>query len=492
MSCKGLTFEECELVILRIAMDKAEKRGKERKINLPETAKIINIVVEFIKNKKLICYGGTAINNIIPSRDQFYDKHLDLPDYDFFSTTPMEDAKELCDIYHKQGFTDIEAKSGQHPGTYKVFVNFMPIADITFMEKKIFENIKEECIHISNILYAPPNFLRMSMFIELSRPEGDVSRWEKVLKRLILLNKHYPIARRSCKHVNFQRKMFSSKIDSTKIYEILLENFSKNNVVFFGGFAVSLFSKYMKIKISDKQPDFDVISTEPEKMAKIIKKKLEEAGFEKVTITKHSQIGELVGKHFQIKIGVDTVSFIYEPLSCHSYNKVEHNGTWLNIATIDTMLSFYLAFLYLDKPYYDTELIVCMSQYLFEAQQHNRLKQKGLLKRFSIDCIGKQPTLEEIKEEKTNIYNRLKKKRDDPEFQKYFFRYKPHEKFATNTLSKTVVKPKTISQKSLKTLKSLGKPLKTSKNMAMKAPKNMEKKTKRKPSRNTFMKWLKY
>ena len=45
----------------------------------------------------------------------------------------------------------------------------------------------EKNAKINGIQYAPPNFLRMNMFIELSRPAGDVSRWEKVLKRMILL-----------------------------------------------------------------------------------------------------------------------------------------------------------------------------------------------------------------------------------------------------------------------------------------------------------------
>ena len=49
--------------------------------------------------------------------------------------------------------------------------------------------LKNDAIIKNKIYYAPPNFLRMSMYLELSRPDGDVSRWEKVLKRLILLNK---------------------------------------------------------------------------------------------------------------------------------------------------------------------------------------------------------------------------------------------------------------------------------------------------------------
>lgn len=33
----------------------------------------------------------------------------------------------------------------------------------------------------------------MSVYLELSRPRGDVSRWKKVYSRLLLLNKAYPI-----------------------------------------------------------------------------------------------------------------------------------------------------------------------------------------------------------------------------------------------------------------------------------------------------------
>ena len=51
---------------------------------------------------------------------------------------------------------------------------------------------KKDSIQVAGILYAPPNYLRMGMYLELSRPAGDTSRWEKVLKRLTLLNKNYP------------------------------------------------------------------------------------------------------------------------------------------------------------------------------------------------------------------------------------------------------------------------------------------------------------
>ena len=103
----------------------------------------------------------------------------------------------------------------------------------------------------------------------------------------------------------------------------------------------------------------------------------------------------------------DTIAFIYEPLACHSYNIIEIDNKKLRIATIDTMLSFYLAFLYANRSY-DVNRIFCMSQYLFEVQQHNRLKQDELLKRFSMTCYGKQKTIIKLKEEKAEKYKELK------------------------------------------------------------------------------------
>ena len=73
------------------------------------------------------------------------------------------------------------------------------------------------------------------------------------------------------------------------------------------------------------------------------------------------------------------------------------------------MLSFYLAFLYANRAYYDHDRIYCMAQYLFLVQSRNRLQQKGVLKRFSL-CIGKQPTSEDMRNEKSEKFEELKTK----------------------------------------------------------------------------------
>ena len=418
------------MTILRQAVDEAEKTKGREKLNSPELKKIIEIVENFLKVKHQICYGGTAINNILPKYDQFYDKELEIPDYDFFSMTPLEDAKELADIYYKQGFSEVEAKAGQHYGTYKVFVNFIPVADITLLSPELFKNIKKEAISVGGILYAPPNYLRMAMYLELSRPDGDISRWEKVLKRITLLNKNYPLIGKNCKEMDFQRPMEDSNNEEL-LYNTVKNSLIDQSVIFFGGLAVTLYSKYMPKKLGKKLhklPDFDVLSEDAEMTAIIVKERLEQNNFKKIQIIYHKKIGEIISDHYEIRVGEETICFIYTPLACHSYNTIYIKNKKLNIASIDTMLSFYLAFLYSNREYYDKNRILCMSQYLFLVQQKNRLAQKGLLKRFSMNCYGKQETFwklcEHIKQKK---FMELKNKRNTKEFEEWFLRYVPAE-----------------------------------------------------------------
>jgi hypothetical protein len=329
----------------------------------------------------------------------------------------------------------------------------MAVADITHIPKEIFSVIKKEAISVNGILYAPPNFLRMSMYLELSRPAGDTSRWEKVLKRLTLLNKNYPITDINCNNIEFQREMDNKK-DEEKIYEIIKNSLINQGVVFFGGFANTLYSQYMPKHLRkklEKDADFDVLSNDPEKTADVIKERLNDNGIHYIKIIKRAAIGEIVPEHYEVKVGTDSILFIYKPIGCHSYNIYVMNGKKVKIATIDTMLSFYLAFLYANKPYYNQfiDRILCMSKYLFDVQQKNRLEQKGLLKRFSITCYGHQESVEELKAEKAAKYKEFKQSKDKKMFEEWFLNYKPDD-IKTKKEEKNQIKIKEQNKKKKK------------------------------------------
>lgn len=421
-----MTFQECELAVLRQAMDEAEELHAKSISNNEEVKKMIEILEDFLMRKKCICYGGTAINNILPKHAQFYDQELEIPDYDFYSPNAMDDAKELADLYFEAGFKEIEAKAGMHHGTYKVFVNFIPIADLTYLHPDLFKSIGKEAITVKGIKYAPPNFLRMNMFIELSRPAGDVSRWEKVMKRLTLLNKYYKLDAQNCSQVEFQRKMESYANKSEVLYFTLRDLLIDHDVVFLGGYATRLYSRHMPNhdnEIAKKIPDFDVISDNAESVATMAIDRLKDLGFNKAKVVKHEGFDEIIPPNYEIRVGTETLAFIYEPIACHSYNKIRIKDLDIKVATIDTMLNFYLAFYYSNESYHPKNRIMCMSKFLFDVEAKNRLEQKGLLKRFSIDCIGTQPTLDSIRSEKVKKFKELKDKRNTREYDEWFLKY---------------------------------------------------------------------
>lgn len=449
MKYQDMSFEEKELSILRNAVDNITSQAGKKIMNSPEISKIINIVEKFLRDKKRICYGGTAINNLLPINDQFYNKEIELPDYDFYSPEPLNDAKELADIYYDAGYTEIEAKSGMHAGTFKVFVNYIPVADITYLPKDLYKRIMKDSKTVDGIYYCAINYLRMSMYLELSRPAGDVSRWEKVLKRLSLFNKHFPLRGKNCDYDQIQRlfqygikktvlkggsirledDLFLNKIED-KIFVRTKKSLINQGCVFFGAFANRMYLKNIKSlknKPVPQIPDFDVLSDSPEATARILKEQLTQIGIKQIKILKHDGIGEIIAEHYEVKVGPESIVFIYKPLACHSYNLIDFKGYKIKIATLDTMLSFYLAFLYGGRKYYNVDRITCMSEFLFRVQERNRLQQKGLLKRFSINCYGTQHSKEDIRGEKSKKYKELKDKRGSREWDWYFLRYVPHE-----------------------------------------------------------------
>ena len=436
-------LEEKEISLLRDAVDTITYKSGKRLLDNENIKKILNILEDFLQSNKTLCYGGTAINNILPENDRFYNRNVELPDYDFFSPYAMEYSKKLANIYYKNGFIEVEAKSGVHTGTYKVYVNFLPIADITYLEPKLFFSLLKNSIKINAINYCPPNFLRMALYQELSRPNGDISRWEKLLKRLILLNKNYPLKGFNCNDLNFQRNFEGKNSDGIKIYNIVKKSIINQGLVFFGGFALSIYKNYMP-KYHKKNilyiPDFDVLCIDSLKSSKIIKEQLHYEGYKNVKIIKKKPIGEYIKQHYEIIVNKDTIAFLYETNACHSFNKITINNESIKIATIDTILSLYLIFIYANRNYYNINRLLCMSEYLLNLQIKNRLSQKGILRRFTYNCYGYQKTLEDLRGEKSDIYNRLKLKenfKNSKEYKENFFRYIPNESLLTDNIKKT-------------------------------------------------------
>ena len=165
--------------MIALAQEKIDKEAAGD----PQVKKMIKIVQEFIETHRVMCYGGTAINNLLPKEDQFYDYSIEIPDYDFFSETPQLHAAKLGDRLANAGFASVEVKPGVHLGTWKVFADYTGVADVSHMEATMFKKLWDEKITKDKISYVSPNFLRMARKFEFSGPVVKKLRFKGLVWR---------------------------------------------------------------------------------------------------------------------------------------------------------------------------------------------------------------------------------------------------------------------------------------------------------------------
>jgi hypothetical protein len=70
--------------------------------------KMMGIVYKFMQTHRVLGYGGTALNNLLPKNKQFYDFSKEVPDYDFYSETPQEHSKLIADRLAADGLANIQ------------------------------------------------------------------------------------------------------------------------------------------------------------------------------------------------------------------------------------------------------------------------------------------------------------------------------------------------------------------------------------------------
>lgn len=167
----------------------------------------LDIVRDFIIEQKLVITGGMAIDFALRLKGEKLYDDTTLPDYDFFSPDHHVHAYELGSILckklrdHRGDVPNISVIDALHITTMKVRVNFVVVADITYMPIDLFEKLSvlEYGIGDKNIKFRHPHLQMGDQHRALSMPyentpyEVILHRWKKDMKRFDLLYKHYPI-----------------------------------------------------------------------------------------------------------------------------------------------------------------------------------------------------------------------------------------------------------------------------------------------------------
>jgi len=473
-----------EIDIIEYIKNKSEEYediAEQIKAQNPETIAMFKIVEDFLKKSKRVCYGGTAINNILPEKARFYNPKTDIPDYDFFSPDPIGDCKKIVQQYVKVGYTNVEAKPGVHKGTMKVFINFIGVADITFIPRKFYKKLMDVSIFKNNIYYAHPNFLRMSIYNELSRPKGDVSRWNKVYSRLLLLNKYYPIEISKKLEKSIQR--FRHHIEKEEVGDIIWNSvvnkfIMTNNLVLFGLKLNRLYQNILEnlnVNIANYFSDsknivlnYSILSDDAKNDAERLAIELESSTGLKTNIIKHEGLGEILEEHYEIEIFMpnsDNIRniFMYQTIYCSSYYEIEFDRKThqkINIASIETCLHYYFTFTLAEREYYDPEQILYLCDKLIRLSSKFDLLTKKGIDPYPYTCIGKEYTKEEMLERTQYKRKELRKNKEDPLYDFYFFKYRLEDalkdldiKLNSSTLSSSSDKTATSIKNKIKSKK---------------------------------------
>ena len=368
-----------------------------------EARKIVDIMEKFLRLKGRVVYGGAAINAHMSPENKFYDPRVNLPDYDFMTPDPLQDCADLMVAFSREGFRDVEAKFGIHEGTYKIFVNFRSAADITYMPPELYEKIVGDSVTIDGIHYASANFLRMNMYLELSRPAGMVSRWEKVYRRLLLLNAEHPIKAGRCAEEPLRALGRSAPAGGDALADRIIDIGVAAGVIFLsgaahyaaGGAAAGETASVTEKVILMMAPHVEEVANE-----------LKSLGLATRT---ESAIGELLPQHveFRDRRG-HLVAILFETVACHSYTTLAEPAGY-RLASIDLLIQMYYAMHFAGLGDYLAVRPMCVIQQLVDIEAERRrmaaaatadggsTESEAIHDVFPMDCIGHQPTMPELK-----------------------------------------------------------------------------------------------
>jgi hypothetical protein len=396
---------------LEKAVNKAQEQIDYESAHNEDLLRALSIVAEFIHRRKRVCYGGTAMNAILPPSMKFYDPEHDLPDYDFYTPDATADVAELVKDLDAAGFKDVYHKVGMHEGTRKILVNFSPVADISSIDETTFNVFYKRSILKDGIHYTDPDILRMMMYLELSRPRGEVSRWNKVFERLQLVNRAFPIKGCDSRSGGGAPAPF---IDHA-VHRIILDHVIENQRVVCNGplrqiYSQGIRSGTVKYKVVKGGSAILFTSPDPRADAVAIKAALQGGtGAKDVRLFLHKARGEVVPQRIELRVGNRIVCLIVQEVACHSANPVPtDDGRFVQVASPEFLITLYLSLDIFTAHSRDIlgHRALCDVKEIIRLAQENYKAKHSAFPSFSLNCKGYQARFASLLREKVKRVQR--------------------------------------------------------------------------------------
>jgi len=234
-----------------------------------KTNKLRIIIKNFIIKNKLLLYGGTAIDLLLPTNKKIYKKNTNLFDYDVYSDNAYEYGIELVDllIEHKYKYVQLREAAFTR-STFKVFIENLPIFDITNLPHNKFELYTTYSKKKQQMLVVGPEIIIRDMCSQLSQPHISYFRLEKTYTRYNIFESIFGIHKYS-KNI----KLIEPNAEELELLNLLLKECKTKGYPILGYYGLQLLNdKTTFYSIDGKNSYLSFFTKDFEKIIKKLKK----------------------------------------------------------------------------------------------------------------------------------------------------------------------------------------------------------------------------
>ena len=374
----------------------AQKKIDYESAHCPEIIRAIEVVENFLRKRHRLCYGGQAINAHLPKAYQFYNPEYSIPDYDFFTPSQKSDILFLVKELRAAGFMDIYVREGMHEGTFKIYVEYVPVADMTAIDPALYRILSRREYRLNGISYLDTNTLRMMMYLELSRPAGEVSRWGKVYERLVLFNEFATTL--PCRIKPMAQHSLTPE-QASFVLNFMIEHervFAGADLISFYDHIIRTRAKRSKWVLTTKRPFLFYSSTPQEDADHLVSafRSLDTRG-KPFRIASYDSKGVVLLPSMKIIVrSKQPLVFIIHQTACHSYVSFPMDRhRKLLIASMDTLITLYFSLGLIRSAYFDMGSMECVANHVVQLSVLSRNRMGGPFPFISINCKGHQSSI---------------------------------------------------------------------------------------------------
>lgn len=371
-----------------------QKKKQTDLIYFDKYAGLFHDAYRFLATQKALLYGGQALNELLPTPLKIYEPYT-LPDIDVLSPCAEKLAARMVRFYKKKKHQAVSFTEALHPGTYKVYVDGVQVADLTQCGQDTYERLLRGCVRSPQwkVKIVPPQYLRMTLHKILSQP-NDAHRWENALERLKRYYKTFPLPKSSC--------VSNHKIDDTLVKD--LSPLLPPETVYSGKKEMEqMLGKPLPALSS---PIYAWTTQDLTSMANMLKQEIPG-----LVVSKVFPQDDFVPSHILLstKDG-QTIATLFKPSSCIAFNEVQKK----RIASIHAMIDLLLSMSMSDYHHWkkDKAVLECLADELSRLQQKDTSKRK-ILKQIVVSCYGPTTGLITMRRERAKRLRRKKKLLED-------------------------------------------------------------------------------